>query len=63
MPSKSALLLGISTLATFNLAPVLAQQAGLQGAAEREIHRREIVNNFAQEAITKGNEALSNQGL
>ncbi len=61
MPSKSALLLGISTFAAFTLTPVLAQQAGLQGAAEREIHRREIVNNFAQEAITKGNEALSNQ--
>lgn len=61
MPSKSALLLGISTLAAFALTPVLAQQAGLQGAAEHEIHRREIVNNFAQEAITKGNEALSTQ--
>ena len=61
MPSKAVLLLGISTLAATTLTPVLAQQAGLQGAAEREIHRREIVNTFAQEAITKGNQALANQ--
>jgi general secretion pathway protein D len=61
MPSKSALLFGISTLATLNLTPVYAQQAGMQGVAEQEIHRRETVNKFAEEAIAKGNEALSTQ--
>ncbi len=60
MPSKSALFLGISTLAVVTLTtPVLAQQVGLQGAAESEIHRREVVSNFAKEAIAQGNEALS----
>jgi general secretion pathway protein D len=62
MPSKPAFLLGISTLAAaVSLSPVLAQQAGVQGAAAREIHRRELVSNFAQDAITKGNEALQSQ--
>lgn len=58
MPSKSALFLGISTLAALTLTPVLAQQAGLQGVAESEIHKQEIKSNFAKEAIDHGNEAL-----
>jgi general secretion pathway protein D len=62
MPSKPAFLLGISTLAAaVSLTPVLAQQAGVQGAAAREIQRRELVSNFAQDAVNKGNEALKNQ--
>jgi general secretion pathway protein D len=62
MPSKPAFLLGISTLAAaVSLNPVLAQQAGVQGAAAREIQRRELVSNFAQDAVNKGNEALQNQ--
>jgi len=61
MPSKAALFIGISTLAATSLTPLLAQQAGVQGAAEREIHRRESVNSFAQDAITKGQAALDNK--
>jgi general secretion pathway protein D len=61
MPSKSALILGISTLAAFTLTPVLGQQSGLQGAAEREINRREVVSNFAKDAIAQGNDALANK--
>jgi len=61
MPSKAALFIGISTLAATSLTPLLAQQAGVQGAAEREIHRRESVNTFAQDAITKGQAALDNK--
>ncbi|MGH8047938.1 MAG: Amuc_1098 family type IV pilus outer membrane protein [Chthoniobacterales bacterium] len=62
MPSKSALVLGIFTLAAAApFSPLLAQQAGLQGSAEREIHSREIKSNFAKEAIDKGNEALANK--
>jgi general secretion pathway protein D len=61
MPSKAALFIGISTLAATSLTPLLAQQAGVQGAAERDIHRRESVNTFAQDAITKGQAALDNK--
>ncbi|MDD5199017.1 MAG: hypothetical protein PHC88_04380 [Terrimicrobiaceae bacterium] len=61
MPSKSALFIGIFTLAAATVTPVCAQQAGVQGAAEREIHRREIVNTFAQDAIAKGRAALDSQ--
>ena len=62
MPSKPAFLLGISTLAAVvSLNPVLAQQAAVQGTAAREIQRRELVSNFAQDAVNKGNEALQNQ--
>ncbi len=61
MPRKTALLLGISTLAAANLGPLLAQQVGVQGTAEREIYRREQYNNFVQDAISKGKEALANQ--
>jgi len=61
MPSKSALPLGIFAIAAVSLTPLLAQQTGIQGAAEREIHRREIVSNFAQDSINKGNAALNNQ--
>lgn len=62
MPSKPAFLLGISTLAAaVSISPLLAQQAGVQGAAARETQRRELVSNFAQDAVNKGNEALQNQ--
>lgn len=61
MPSKPALLLGISTLAAFSFSPLLAQQAGVQSAAEREIMRRESVSKFAAEAIQKGQQALQDK--
>jgi general secretion pathway protein D len=38
-----------------------AQQAGAQGAAEREIRRQESMADYAQEAVTKGTEAMMNQ--
>lgn len=61
MPRKTALLLGISTLAAASIVPVFAQQAGVQSAAEREIYRREQYNTFVQDALSKGKEALNNQ--
>ncbi|HEY8900432.1 MAG TPA: Amuc_1098 family type IV pilus outer membrane protein [Chthoniobacterales bacterium] len=61
MPSKAALLIGISTLVASPLPPLLAQQAGVQGAAEREIYRRESVTTFAQDAINKGQQALASK--
>ncbi len=38
-----------------------AQQAGLQGAAEREIRRQESMAGYAQKAVNKGTEAMMNQ--
>ncbi len=61
MPSKPALLLGISTLAALTFSPLLAQQAGVQSAAEREIARREHVTQFAQDAIAKGQQAMGDK--
>ncbi len=61
MPSKAALLIGISTLVAAPLTPLLAQQAGVQGAAEREIYRRESITSFAQGAIDKGQAALASK--
>ncbi len=48
-------LLALSALASH------AQQAGAQGAAEREIRRQEQMARHAQEAVNKGNEAMRNQ--
>ena len=39
----------------------LAQQTGVQGAAEREIRRQESMADYAQKAINKGTEAMINQ--
>lgn len=62
MPRKPTLLLGISTFAiAAQFTPVYAQQAQMQGTAEREIHSREIKSNFAKEAIDQGNTALANK--
>lgn len=61
MPRQAALLLGIPTLALATLTPLFAQQAGAQGAAAREIQRREFVSNFASEAIANGNTAMANR--
>ncbi len=38
-----------------------AQQAGVQGAAEREIRRQESMADYAQKAVNKGTEAMMNQ--
>jgi len=38
-----------------------AQQAGVQGSAEREIRRQEAMATYAQKAVAKGNEALATQ--
>ncbi|MFZ4681650.1 MAG: Amuc_1098 family type IV pilus outer membrane protein [Terrimicrobiaceae bacterium] len=36
-----------------------AQQSGVQSAAEREIRRQESMADYAQKAVTKGNEAMT----
>ena len=38
-----------------------AQQAGVQGTAEREIRRQETMADYAQKAVNKGTEAMLNQ--
>ena len=38
-----------------------AQQAGVQGTAEREIRRQETMADYAQNAVNKGTEAMLNQ--
>ena len=58
MPSHSVLLTGLAAF-TVTLSPLLAQQAGVQSAAEREIRRRELTSSFAEESIAKGNSALA----
>ncbi len=62
MPRQAALLLGIPTLALATLTPPLfAQQAGVQGAAAREIQRREQISDYAAEAIKNGKAAMANR--
>ena len=39
----------------------LAQQSGVQGTAEREIHRQQSMANYAQQQVNKGTEAMMNQ--
>jgi len=57
MPRTSVILSGITALATL-ISPVLAQQFGVQGTAEREIRKRELTTEYAQDAINKGTAAM-----
>lgn len=53
--------LTVSALLALSASASHAQQAGSQGAAEREIRRQELNARHAQDYIAKGNEALKNQ--
>lgn len=53
--------LTVSALLALSALSSHAQQAGAQGAAEREIRRQEQMARHAQEAVNKGNEAMRNQ--
>jgi general secretion pathway protein D len=53
--------LTVSALLALSASVSHAQQAGAQGAAEREIRRQEFNARHAQDYIAKGNEALKNQ--
>ncbi len=59
MPRPTAFLLPL--IAAFAASPLLAQQPGVQGAAEREIRRRELITNYAEDAISKGADAMMNK--
>lgn len=56
-------ILTVIATAALTLCPRIssAQQSGVQGAAEREIRRQESMADYAQKAVTKGNEALTGQ--
>ncbi len=58
MLRKTLLITGASALLASTIAPLTAQPVGVQGAAEREIRRREMTQEFAQSAINKGTAAL-----
>ncbi len=60
MLRKSLIVTGAIAFLISLIAPVSAQTSGLQGAAEREIVRRERNQDFAQSAINKGTNALMN---
>jgi len=53
--------LTVSALIALSASATHAQQAGSQGAAEREIRRQEQNSRHAQDSVAKGNEALKNQ--
>ncbi len=57
---KSLLITGASALLVSTIAPLIAQPMGVQGAAEQEIRRREMTQDFAQSAVNKGTAALMN---
>ncbi len=61
MLRKSVLSSGISLLFIFTTIPLPAQDSGVQGAAEREIRRREAISNYAQDFIDKGADAMMNK--
>jgi general secretion pathway protein D len=53
--------LTVSALLAMSVPAIHAQQAGSQGAAEREIRRQEQNARHAQDAINKGNAAMKSQ--
>ena len=61
IPRFPLLILTASLATPFSLLPLHAQQPGLVGTTEREIHRRELYSQYAQEQINKGAEALMAQ--
>jgi general secretion pathway protein D len=60
MPNKSAFFTGIVALTALTALPILAQQPGVQSTTERELRRRELAADYAQDAINKGTEAMMN---
>ncbi len=60
MLRKSLIVTGATAFLLALIAPAPAQTSGVQGAAEREIRRREMTQDFAQNALNKGTEALMN---
>ncbi|MGC1482044.1 MAG: Amuc_1098 family type IV pilus outer membrane protein [Chthoniobacterales bacterium] len=58
MLRKTLLLTGATTFLATTISPLPAQPVGVQGAAEREIRRREMTQDFSQAAVNKGTAAL-----
>ncbi len=60
IPRKPLVVAGALAFLSAIPSPVSAQYTGVQGAAEREIRKREVNRDFAQSAINKGTDALLN---